>query len=99
MSIFLAYGFGLGIVGSGAGVGMGLLIVWKINWIEEQITWLTGKEVFDERIYYFPEIPTNIEPWMVFWVAVGAIAIAVLSSILPARRASRLHPVASLRYE
>ena len=99
MSIFLAYGFGLGIVGAGAGVGLGLIIVWQINWIEEQISWITGKEVFDERIYYFPEIPTNIEPWMVFWVAVGAISIAVLSSILPARRASRLHPVASLRYE
>jgi len=99
MSIFLAYGFGLGMVGAGAGVSLGLLFVWQINWIEEQITWLTGQEVFDERIYYFPEIPTNVEPWMVFWVAVGAIGIAVLASILPARRASRLNPVTSLRYE
>lgn len=99
MSIFLAYGFALGIVGAGVGVALGLVIVWKINWIEEQITWLTGQEVFDERIYYFPEIPTNTDPMMVFWVAVGAVSIAVLASILPARRASRLHPVASLRYE
>ena len=31
--------------------------------------------------------------------AVAAIAIAVLASVLPARRASRLRPVEALRYE
>jgi lipoprotein-releasing system permease protein len=36
---------------------------------------------------------------MVFWVATGAIAIAVLASILPARRAAALHPVRALRFE
>jgi lipoprotein-releasing system permease protein len=36
---------------------------------------------------------------MVFLVALGAIMIAVLASVLPARRASRLHPVKALRYE
>lgn len=99
LTIFVAYGLGLGIVGSGVGVLLGLLFVWNINGIENCLTWLTGIEVFDERIYYFPEIPTDIQPMMVFWVAFGAMAIAVLASILPARRAARLHPVQALRYE
>lgn len=99
MSIFLSYGLALGIVGSGAGVIMGLLFVKNINIIEGWITWITGRKVFDEKIYYFPEIPTSINPYMVMWVAVGAMAIAVMSSVLPARRASRLHPVEALRYE
>lgn len=99
MSIFLSYGFALGIVGSGVGVGLGLLFVEKINSIEKFITWLTGRKVFDEKIYYFPEIPTMVNPTMVLWVAAGAMLIAVLASILPARRASRLHPVEALRYE
>ncbi|MEX2287897.1 MAG: ABC transporter permease [Planctomycetaceae bacterium] len=99
MSIFLSYGLALGIVGSGVGVILGLVFVNNINRIEAWITWLTGRKVFDEKIYYFPEIPTMVHPGMVLWVAVGAMLIAVLASILPARRAARLHPVDALRYE
>lgn len=99
MSIFLSYGLSLGIVGSGAGAITGLLFVAYINEIEAFITWLTGHKVFDERIYYFPTIPTHVNAGMVFWVSVGAILIAVLASILPARRAASLQPVRALRYE
>jgi lipoprotein-releasing system permease protein len=38
-------------------------------------------------------------PLTVAWIVAGAMAIAVLASILPARRAARLHPVEALRYE
>lgn len=99
MKIFLSYGLALGIVGSGVGVGLGLLFVRYINVIESWITWMTGRKVFDEKIYYFPEIPTSVHPSMVLWVAFGAMLIAVLASVLPARRASQLKPVESLRYE
>ncbi len=99
MSIFLSYGIGLGIVGSAAGVGIGLLFVKYINEIEDGLSWVTGRKVFDEKIYYFESIPTLMSPMMVMWVATGAIAIAVMASVLPARRASRLHPVRALRYE
>lgn len=99
MTIFLTYGLGLGIVGSGVGVLMGLLFVHYINEIEAILTWLTGIEVFDEKIYYFPTIPTHVSPVMVICVALGAMAIAVLASVLPARRAALLRPVQALRYE
>ena len=99
MSIFLAYGLALGMVGSGIGVVLGLLFVRYINEIENALTWLTGQKVFDEQIYYFFEIPTRVNPLMVFWVAFGAMTIAVLASIFPARRAARLHPVQALRFE
>ena len=55
--------------------------------------------MFDPSIYYFQKIPTIVEPLTVAWIVVGAMAIAVLASILPARRAARLHPVEALRYE
>jgi lipoprotein-releasing system permease protein len=55
--------------------------------------------VFDPTIYYFYKIPTIIEPVTVTWIVCGALFIAVLASVLPARRAARLHPVEALRYE
>jgi lipoprotein-releasing system permease protein len=99
MSIFLTYGLLLGMVGAGAGVGVGLLFVYYINQIETFITFITGREVFPEKIYYFKDIPTHVDPFTVCWVAFGAVMIAVLASVLPARRASRLRPVQALRYE
>jgi lipoprotein-releasing system permease protein len=55
--------------------------------------------VFDPAVYYFAKIPTIVEPFTVSWIAAGAVAIAVLASVLPARRAANLHPVKALRYE
>jgi lipoprotein-releasing system permease protein len=99
MSIFLSYGLLLGAVGSGVGLILGLLFVHYINEIANLVARLTGHPVFDPTIYYFSKIPTIIEPLTLAWIVLGAMGIAVASSILPARRAARLHPVEALRYE
>lgn len=99
MGIFLSYGLSLGVVGSGVGLGIGLLFVANINKIAELLGEITGQPVFDPSVYYFHQIPTIVDPWTVTWILAGAVSIAVLASILPARRAARLHPVRALRYE
>ena len=97
--IFLAYGLGLGVVGSGAGMIIGLLLVAHINEIADGLAALTGQQVFDPAVYYFQEIPAIVEPLTVGLIVLGALAIAVLASILPARHAARLHPVEALRHD
>jgi len=99
MGIFLGYGLSLGIVGAGAGMVMGLVFVAYINEIAGLLGRVTGQPVFDPSVYYFHQIPTIISPVTVAWISLGAILIAVLASVLPARRAALLHPVRALRYE
>jgi lipoprotein-releasing system permease protein len=55
--------------------------------------------VFDPSIYYFYRIPSIVDPFTVAWIIVGAVGIAVASSVLPALRAARLHPVEALRHD
>ena len=99
MGIFLAYGLLLGLVGSGVGMVVGLLFVHYINQIADGLGWLTGRPLFNPEIYYFYKIPTIVFPETIAWIVAGALSIAVLASVLPARRAARLHPVEALRYE
>ena len=99
MQIFLTYGLSLGVVGSLLGTLLGLSITYNINGIEALIGSLTGSKLFPGDIYYFNEIPTDVRPFAILLVNLGAIAIATVFSILPALRAAMLHPVQALRYE
>jgi lipoprotein-releasing system permease protein len=97
--IFLGYGLFLGLVGAGVGLALGLAITWNINTIRAGVEWCTGQRVFDPSIYYFFKIPTIVNPVTIAWIIAGAVAIAVASSVLPALRAARLHPVEALRHD
>jgi lipoprotein-releasing system permease protein len=99
MCIFLSYGFLLGLVGSVLGSTLGVLITRNINVIEHKISEITHREIFPRSVYYFDEIPTNIQMTNVGLIDIGAIAIAVFFSILPALRAAWLNPVKALRFE
>ena len=99
LAIFLGYGLLLGTVGCAFGTALGLWFTRNINEIEMQLTKITGTAVFPRDVYYFKEIPTNVDPLGVAAVNAGALLIAVVFSLLPAWRASRLHPVRALRFE
>ncbi len=99
MTIFLGYGLLLGSVGCGLGTAMGLWITRNINEIEAALSKVTGTAVFPRDIYYFKDIPTNVDPVGVLLVNAGAVITAVVFSLLPAWQAARLHPVRALRFE
>ncbi|HEX5472656.1 MAG TPA: FtsX-like permease family protein, partial [Lacipirellulaceae bacterium] len=99
LGIFLGYGLSLGFVGASMGLVSGLLFVRYISQIADFLGRLTGQQYFDPSVYGLPKIPTIVEWQTVAWIIIGALAIAVGASILPARRAARLHPVEALRYE
>jgi lipoprotein-releasing system permease protein len=99
LRIFLGYGLLLGLVGAALGTALGVALTNYINEIEMFLAHVTGMEIFPRGVYYFDRIPTDIQTWSVALVNLGAVAIAVVFSILPALRAALLHPVQALRYE
>jgi lipoprotein-releasing system permease protein len=99
MRIFLGYGLLLGIVGCVLGTALGITLTVYINEVEHVIATATGQEIFPRKVYYFDAIPTYISPVGVALINAGAIAIAVIFSVVPALRAALLHPVRALRYE
>ena len=99
LNIFISYGLLLGLVGAMLGSAFGVGITIHINEIEQLLTRWTGHELFDRSVYYFNEIPTDLNVWSVLLINLGAVSIAVLFSVLPALRAALLHPVRALRYE
>jgi lipoprotein-releasing system permease protein len=99
LQIFLGYGLLLGAVGCAAGTGAGLWITYNINEIEAFLSRATGVTMFPRDVYYFKEIPTNVNAVTVAVVDAGAVVIATLFSLLPAWRAASLHPVRALRFE
>ena len=92
MKIFLSYGLLLGMVGSGLGSLIGILLTNNINAVEQWLGSVTGMKIFDESVYYFKEIPTDIQFGTVLMVNIGAVLIAlhlVLSQAEPFRHTFR----------
>ncbi len=99
MGIFITYGLILGVIGSSIGMGCGLLIVEYLDQIADMIEVFKGSPVFDPSVYCFNKIPKIVEPLTVMLVVLGAILISVISSVLPAYRAAKMHPVSALRWD
>jgi lipoprotein-releasing system permease protein len=99
MKIFLGYGALLGLIGTLTGTSLGVWLTVYINEVENGLSKITGQHIFNQKVYYFNEIPTDIQAWNIIWVDIGALLIAVTFSVLPALRAAMLHPVRALRYE
>ena len=96
---FMLHGFALGAMGTGAGVLLGLLLAWKIGAIVHGLEWLLGTTLVDGRVYLIGDLPSRIVPGEVLSVALVALALATLSTLYPAWRASRLAPAQALRQE
>ncbi len=95
---FVWHGWIQCIVGIAAGIGTALLVLFNLRRIVNALARF-DLEVFPKAIYGLDEIPWATSPQEILRVALFVMVFCTLSSILPAWRAARLDPVASLRQE
>lgn len=89
--IFVGVGMSIGFVGALLGIGMSYLVGFIIN--EYRLIRVP------EEVYMMSHIPVHIELWDVVATFVGTMILSFLSSLIPARRASREKVVRVLRNE
>lgn len=97
--IFVLLGFSIGLIGVFFGAVLGLTIAGNINTIADYAERLIGFELFPSDIYYLSGIPVKIVGADVAAIVIFSLTLAVIASLYPAWKASRLHPVEAIRWE
>lgn len=97
-AIFMVQGVVMGVLGITIGVALGvpvsLYMGHLVRWFENQ--W--GIQLFDPQIYFINTLPSLLQWSDVYWVVLCALALSVLATWYPARRAAKVNPARILRY-
>jgi len=99
MKIFIYQGLIVGVVGTFFGCIAGLTIALNLQKISLLVEKLFNFKILPGDVYYLSELPSKVNYSDVVVIVIGTLLICFLSTIYPARRASKLDPAEALRYE
>ncbi len=88
--VFVAEGLVLGLLGAIGGISLGLGLCLALDRFGFP---------FNENVYYIEKLPVVVNPMEVAVVGFAALVIVFLSSLYPARVASRMRPIDGLRQQ
>jgi lipoprotein-releasing system permease protein len=90
LRVFMVEGMIIGGIGTGFGVAIAYAFCYGLSWFGVRI---------DPDVYYIDRLPISVNGWDFAAVTAAALVICALSTLYPARAASKLLPVEGLRYE
>lgn len=90
LRVFMVEGMIIGGIGTMFGVAVGYATCYGLSWFGVRI---------DPDVYYIDRLPIAVNGWDFAAVTAAALLICAISTLYPARAASRLLPVDGLRYE
>lgn len=89
--IFIAQGLMI----SASGIVLGLVLGYGLSYLADHYRWIS----LDEEIYSLSYVPFQPNPVDALWIAAMALAVSLGATVYPARSATRVAPVETLRYE
>jgi len=89
--VFVLEGALIGAVGT----AFGLVVGYVLCYFAGHYQWVK----LDAQVYSIPYVPFESRPLDGLWIAAAAMAVSLIATLYPARSATRIAPVESLRYE
>ena len=99
MKIFVYQGVTIGAIGTLMGCIAGLAVALNLEKISVSIENLFGFKILPGDVYYLSQLPSQVNYSDVAIIVIGTMLICFLSTIYPSRRASKLDPAETLRYD
>ena len=99
LSVFVMQGTAIGLLGTAAGIALGYLVARYLTALVHGIEHLLGTKLIDARVYFIDELPARVELRDVTVIALIALFLSALATLLPAAQAARTQPAAALRHD
>jgi lipoprotein-releasing system permease protein len=84
-----------GLMIAAAGIVIGLIAGYSLSFLAGHYRWIT----LDEEIYSLSFVPFEPRLLDALWISAAALGVAFLATLYPARAATTITPVETLRYE
>ena len=99
MAIFVVQGATVGVLGTLAGLLLGLGVAFNIDVIVPAIENALGASFLPRDIYLISRMPSDPQSADIWPVVLLSLAMALVATLYPSWRASRINPAEALRYE